>query len=87
MSNSKKRELEGVVVRNKMEKTVIVEVKQDKKHPTFNKYYTSKIKYQAHDGKSECNEGDKVLIRESKPISKNKRWAVVKILEKQEAVV
>lgn len=84
---SKKRELEGVVLRNKMDKTVVVQVEQNKKHPTFQKYYTLKLKYKAHDEKNECNEGDRVLIRESKPISKEKRWAVVKVLVKQEAVV
>lgn len=81
----KKRELEGHVLKNKMDKTVVVVLKQRIKHKLFKKYFTVSKKYKAHDEKNECQVGDKVLIRECSPISKEKRWAVVKILERQVA--
>lgn len=82
---TKKRELETTVTSNKMQKTVVVELKQRIKHPVFKKYYTIRKKYKAHDEKNECQIGDKVLIRESRPISRHKRWTVVKVLEKHVA--
>ena len=80
--NTKRRELEGYVKSDKMEKTVVVELKQRIKHPVFKKYFTVSKKYKAHDEKNECNSGDKVLLRETRPMSKHKRWVVVKVLEK-----
>lgn len=80
--NKNKRELEGTVVKDKMEKTVVVQIKRQVKHPIFKKYYTVKKKYKAHDQDNQCKVGDMVLIRESKPISKEKRWAVVKVIQK-----
>jgi len=80
--NKNKKEMEAIVIKNKMDKTVVVEIKRMLKHPIYKKYLTEKKKYKAHDEKNACQIGDKVLIRESKPISKEKRWAVVKILEK-----
>jgi len=82
---TKKRELETTVISDKMQKTVVVEIKQRIKHPVFKKYYTVRKKYKAHDEKNECKIGDRILIRESRPISKHKRWAVVKILERHVA--
>lgn len=82
METGRKRELEGVVVSNKMQKTVVVELKKRVKHPLFKKYYTVRKKYMAHDEKSACHMGDAVLIRESRPLSRNKRWVVVKVLAK-----
>ena len=80
--NKNKKEMEAIVLKNKMQKTVVVEIKQLVKHSFFKKYHTIKKKYKVHDGKSECQVGDRVMIRETKPISKEKRWAVVKVLEK-----
>jgi small subunit ribosomal protein S17 len=80
-----KKEMEAVVVSNKMQKTVVVAIKKLVRHATFQKYYTITKKYKAHDEKSECSVGDKVVIRESRPLSKEKRWVVVKILEKAAA--
>lgn len=77
-----KRELEATVLKNKMMKTVVVEVKKLRMHAVFKKYRTVKKKLKAHDEQNACQIGDKVLIRESRPISKEKRWAVIKILEK-----
>ncbi len=79
---SVKQEMEAVVLSNKMQKTVVVQIKTQIKHPTFKKIYTINKKYKAHDEKSECGIGDRVLIRESRPLSKEKRWVVIKVLEK-----
>lgn len=82
MKKAVKRELEGVVVSNKMQKTVVIELKKRVKHPVFKKYYTVRKKYMAHDEKGQCQPGDSVLIRESRPLSKNKRWVVVSVTSK-----
>lgn len=73
---------EAMVIRNAMNKTVIVEIKQLLLHPQFKKYHTVKKKYKVHDEKNECKIGDKVEIQESRPLSREKRWVVLKILSK-----
>lgn len=77
-----KKEMQGVVVSDKMNKTVTVRVERVVKDPTFRKYLKRHVKYKAHDEKNECAIGDKVLIVESRPLSKEKRWRVRTILEK-----
>ena len=77
-----KRLITGVVVSDKMEKTVIVRTERLVKHQVFKKYIRRHVKYKAHDERNECKAGDKVLIIESRPISKDKRWRVREILEK-----
>lgn len=77
-----KRELEANVISDKMDKTIVVEIKKRVQHPVFKKYYTVRKKYKAHDEKNICKAGDRVLIRQCRPLSKEKRWVVVKILEK-----
>ncbi len=72
----------GVVVSNKMDKTVVVEVTTMVKHLSYKKYVKRRAKYKAHDARNECNIGDKVLITETRPLSRDKRWMVEKILEK-----
>lgn len=72
-----KRKLEGVVVSDKMQKTVVVAVDQRKKHPKYKKYYTVTKRYKAHDEKGEYHEGDRVVIQETRPMSKDKNWFVV----------
>lgn len=72
----------GVVSSNKMNKTVVVEVRDRVKHPLYKKIVNRTVKYKAHDENNECNVGDKVLLMETRPISKDKRWRVVKIIEK-----
>lgn len=70
----------GTVVSNKMNKTVMVLVERLVKHPLYGKYVKKNTKYMAHDEKSECREGDKVKIVETRPLSKLKRWRVTQIL-------
>ena len=73
---------EGIVRSNKMDKTVIVAVSTYKKHSQYGKYVLRTKKYSAHDEKNECQIGDRVLIVESRPLSKTKRWRVRQIVEK-----
>jgi small subunit ribosomal protein S17 len=77
-----KRLITGVVISDKMEKTVIVRTERLVKHQVFKKYIRRHVKYKAHDERNECKAGDKVLIIESRPISRDKRWRVREILEK-----
>ena len=70
--------LKGVVISDKMDKTVVVKVEEYKKHPRYNHFYRSSKKYKAHDEKGEYRVGDKVIIEECRPISREKRWRVVK---------
>ncbi len=79
-----KKTMIGVVVSDKMDKTVVVRVEKIKIHPKFKKHYKVHKKYKAHDEKNECKKGDLVIIQETRPLSKEKRWRVVKILSKQE---
>ena len=72
----------GVVSSDQMDKTVVVEVKDRVKHPLYKKIVNRTVKYKAHDENNECHVGDKVLLMETRPISKDKRWRVVKIIEK-----
>jgi small subunit ribosomal protein S17 len=74
----------GVVVSNKMDQTAIVAVETLVKHPKFSKYIKRTKKFFAHDDGNKCSIGDRVKIVETRPLSKNKRWRVVEILEKAE---
>ena len=71
------RQLKGVVVSDKMTKTVVVSVTRLKKHPKYKKYYKVTKRFKAHDEKGEYHTGDKVVIRETRPISRDKRWIVI----------
>lgn len=73
----------GVVVSDKMEKTVVVQVDNLVKHPVYKKYIKRKVTCKAHDESNSCNIGDKVLIVETRPVSKDKRWRVREVLEKR----
>ena len=75
-----KRFREGVVVSNKMQKTIVVEVTRLVQHPQFKKVIRKKIKYTAHDEKNDAKMGDKVQIIQTRPLSKTKRWRLVKVL-------
>lgn len=75
-----KKELTGIVVSDKMHKTVVVEVEKVKKHPVYKRRYKFHKKYKAHDEKGEFHNGDRVVIEECRPISKDKRWKIVKKL-------
>jgi small subunit ribosomal protein S17 len=72
----------GTVVSDKMEKTVVVSVDRKMKHPLYGKYIRRRSTYKVHDEHQTSNVGDKVLIMESRPYSKGKRWRMVKVLEK-----
>lgn len=72
-----KKQLKGTVVSNKMQKTVVVRVERVKKHPKLKRIYKVHKKYKAHDEKEEYKKGDKVVIEECRPISKDKHWRVV----------
>lgn len=72
----------GVVSSNKMEKTISVLVERRVKHPLYGKFMKKSKKLLAHDEKNECNIGDKVRITETRPLSKNKSWRLVEILER-----
>lgn len=72
----------GIVVSDKMDKTVVVNVDQLVKHPIYKKYIKRRTKYKAHDELNNCGIGDKVLIVECRPLSRDKRWRVREILEK-----
>jgi len=77
-----RRELIGTVVSDKMEKTVVVLVGRLVKHQLYQKYVRRRSRFAAHDENNDCRIGDKVLITESRPLSKRKKWRVVKIIEK-----
>ncbi len=72
----------GLVVSNKMDKTITVAIADNVKHPVYNKIIKRTLKVHAHDEKNECGVGDKVSIMETRPLSKTKRWRVVEIIEK-----
>ena len=72
----------GVGTSDKMDKTVVVTIKDRVKHPLYNKIVDKSVKYKAHDEKNECGVGDKVQIMECRPMSKDKNWRVVEIIEK-----
>ena len=82
MERNLRKERVGVVVSNKMEKSVVVAVKTKEKHPIYGKFVNKTTKFVAHDEKNECGIGDTVRIIESKPISGSKRWVVESIVEK-----
>ncbi len=77
-----RRTVVGRVVSNKMDKSVSVAIERLTKHPVYGKYIRRTSKVMAHDAKNECNEGDRVAISECRPISKNKSWQVVNIIER-----
>ena len=72
----------GIVTSDKMDKTVVVTIKDRVKHPLYNKIVDKSVKYKAHDENNECVVGDKVQIMECRPMSKDKNWRVVEIIEK-----
>lgn len=72
----------GIVTSDKMDKTVVVTIKNRVRHPLYNKIVNDTVKYKAHDENNECGVGDKVLIMECRPYSKDKRWRVIEIIEK-----
>jgi len=83
MENRKPRkEKQGIVTSNKMAKTIVVSVERKIKHPKYGKFIKRTSSFFAHDEKNEANNGDLVLIAETRPLSKNKCWRLVQIVEK-----
>jgi len=81
-----RKQLTGEVVSDAMDKTVIVKVERRFPHPRYNKYVKKSKRYYAHDEKNNCSNGDLILIEESKPISKNKRWVVKNLVKKSKKI-
>jgi small subunit ribosomal protein S17 len=84
-SRGRRQEKLGVVISNKMDKTVVVEVERYVMHPLYQKYLRRRSRFMAHDGNNACGIGDKVSIRETRPLSRRKRWVVREIVEKASA--
>ena len=82
MSSSNRKELIGIVVSDSMDKTVVINVERRFPHPVYKKYVTRSKKYYAHDENNKCESGDTILIQESKPLSRLKRWRVKEIVKK-----
>ena len=72
----------GIVASNKMDKTIVVAIEDKVRHPLYKKIVKRTIKFKAHDEENTCNVGDKVEIMETRPLSKEKRWRLVKVLER-----
>jgi small subunit ribosomal protein S17 len=77
MAQERRRVLSGVVVSDKMDKTVVVRVARSYRHPLYGKVVKVHKKYHAHDANNSCQEGDEVRILEARPLSKTKRWVVI----------
>jgi small subunit ribosomal protein S17 len=82
LSRGYRKVREGLVISDKMDKTVVVEVEDRVKHPKYGKVIRRTKKYKAHDGENACGVGDRVLLMETRPLSATKRWRVTEILEK-----
>ncbi len=81
-TRSKPKTREAVVVSDKMDKTVVVEIVDRQQHPLYRRRVRQTKRFKAHDENNECREGDKVQIVESRPLSRHKRWRVLEILER-----
>ncbi len=82
MERNLRKQRTGLVVSNKMDKTIIVEVSRKVKHQIYGKFIKKRSRFVAHDEKNECNSGDKVEIMETRPLSKRKNWRLVNIIER-----
>lgn len=82
MERSLRKTRVGLVVSDKMDKTVVVAVQEHYRHPVYKKVMRSTYKLKAHDENNECRVGDKILVMETRPLSKDKRWRIVEIVEK-----
>ena len=82
MERKDRKERIGVVTSNKMEKSIVVAIERKVKHELYGKFLKKTSKFIAHDEENTCNEGDTVKIMETRPLSKNKNWRLVEILER-----
>ena len=81
MERNIRKERIGIVTSNKMEKSIVVSIQRKVKHPLYGKFVKKTSKFIVHDEKNDCNEGDVVKIMETKPLSKNKNWRLVEVIE------
>jgi len=79
---AKRKEKIGVVVSNKMDKTIVIAVERKVKHPIYGKFIKKTSKFAVHDEKNDANVGDTILVSETRPLSKTKRWRLVRILQR-----
>ena len=86
MSEQTIRTLQGRVTSDKMDKSITVAITRRVKHPVYGKYITRTTKLHAHDENNDCKTGDLVTIRETRPVSKTKSWALVEIVERAEVI-
>lgn len=77
-----RKEKVGIVTSNKMQKSIVVSVERKVKHPKYGKFVKKTTKFVAHDETNDCNEGDTVRIMETRPLSKNKNWRLIEIVER-----
>ncbi|OKL39257.1 30S ribosomal protein S17 [Pontibacter flavimaris] len=82
MERNLRKERSGKVVSNKMDKSITVMVESKMKHPMYGKFVSKSTKFMAHDENNDCNIGDTVRIQETRPLSKNKKWRLVEIIER-----
>ncbi len=82
-----KRQLEGVVISDKMQKTAVVEVTHMRKHPKYLKYYKVSARFKAHNENNEYKTGDRVIIEETRPLSKDKHFTIVKLIKKGKSTI
>ncbi|MDY6327128.1 MAG: 30S ribosomal protein S17 [Bacteroidales bacterium] len=82
MERNNRKVREGIVVSNKMDKSIVIKVERKMKHPIYGKFLKRSTKFMAHDEKNECQIGDRVKIMETRPLSKNKCWRLIEIVEK-----
>ena len=82
MERNNRKVREGIVVSDKMDKSIVIKVERKMKHPIYGKFLKRSTKFMAHDEKNECRIGDRVRIMENRPLSKNKCWRLIEIVEK-----
>lgn len=82
MERNNRKVREGLVVSDKMDKSIVIMVERKMKHPIYGKFLKRSTKFMAHDEKNECHVGDRVRIMETRPLSKNKCWRLVEIIER-----
>ena len=87
MDQANKKTMAGIVVSNKMDKTVVVKVERRFSHPVFKKVVKTTKKYKVHDEKNECLEGDFIRIQETRPLSKEKRWRLLDIISRDKSLM
>ena len=82
MERNNRKVREGIVVSDKMDKSIVIKVERKMKHPIYGKFLKRSTKFMAHDEKNECRIGDRVKIMETRPLSKNKCWRLIEVVEK-----